>query len=316
MSEAETLKTRHVRSANSWRQWLPLKGLHLGLRAQRWQRKRVEPSLEQARASLDKLGEKRFNALPGLSYRAEKIDHLNLEWMTPHSGPVNKVIFYLHGGGYCLGSIQAYRPMMSRVAYSSQRQLCAVDYRLAPEYPYPAGLDDALQVYRVLLERFGAESIVVMGDSAGGGLSLALLLRVMQQKLEQPAGLVLLSPWTDLTLQSPSLYSHAKRDPLFSLSEFSEVISGYVQENDPSNSLISPVFGDFIGFPPTFIQVGTEEILIDDSLRLVKALNRDQVVGELEIWQGMSHVWQFYAPLLEASCQAIDHIATFTKSKI
>ncbi len=201
-----------------------------------------------------------------------------------------KVILSLHGGAYTSGSPVSPYWLNTNIMSALNLDLVSPDYRLAPENPYPAAVDDAESVYRALLEDYESANIVVVGESAGGGLALALLLRAKKLGLPLPGGLILFSPWTDVGLTSDSILRNKEKDFLNPV-EIQRWANAYVADNDVSNPEISPVYGSFQGSPPILIMVGTEEIIQDDSARLHDVLTRDNVTSKLQIWEGMWHIW-------------------------
>jgi acetyl esterase/lipase len=188
-----------------------------------------------------------------------------------------------------------------------------VTYRKAPENPYPAAVEDAVAVYKQMVAD-GFENIIIMGDSAGGGLSLALLQIIREQNLQKAAGCVLLSPWTDLTMSGDSIITKKNVDPLITPQLIEIFAKRYYEDTDPTNPLISPLFADLTGFPPTLIQVGTNEVLMDDSSRLAQKMSKAGVTVQLEIYNDMMHVWQYLGGIVPEANKAIDEIGEFIKS--
>ena len=220
-------------------------------------------------------------------------------------------MLFLHGGGYNSGSPAMYRHFTWRIAEAARARVLAIDYRLAPEHPFPAALDDAIAAYRWLLGRTDAQHIAVMGDSAGGGLALALLLRLRDAREPLPAAAVALSPWADLALTGASLVSNAVSDPMLNADDLPHIAAGYLAGADAHNPYASPLYGDFAGLPPTLLQVGSDEILRDDAVRVSEAMRRAGCRGECQVWPRMPHVWHLMAAVLpEARC-AIAMIGNF-----
>ncbi len=220
-------------------------------------------------------------------------------------------VLYLHGGGYVLGSLNTHAELMARFAASCRAPVLGVDYRLAPEHPFPAAVDDAVAAYDRLVEQgIKPESIVLAGDSAGGGLALACMLALKAAGKPMPAGAVLLSPWSDLTATGDSINTRADVDPMISPALLQPMADTYVGTANPGDPLISPLFGDLTGLPPLLIQVGDFEILLDDSTRLAKAAEAAGVEVELEIFPGGFHVFQ-NQPQLPESAQALTSIGKF-----
>jgi acetyl esterase/lipase len=226
-------------------------------------------------------------------------------------------ILYLHGGGYVSGSSAFYRDFIWRIADASTAGVLCVNYRLAPEYPFPAALDDAVNAYRWLLANGAApERTAVMGDSAGGGLVFATLLRLKAQGLPLPAAAVALSPWTDLALTGESFGRNAYNDPMLRPERAANCARMYLGGADPRDCYASPLYGNLAGLPPTLIQVGSDEILLDDSIRMAERLRAAGCDVEIEIWPRMPHVWQVYARVLPEGRQAIERIGHFLQSQM
>ena len=216
-------------------------------------------------------------------------------------GRQDRGVLYLHGGGYVLGSLNTHAELMGRIARACQAPVLGVDYRLAPEHPYPAALEDALASYgRLLANGIAPERIVITGDSAGGGLTLACLLALKAQGKPQPAGVMLLSPWTDLTGSGDSTQTRADLDPMVSadlLSPMAALYHGATAVDDPR---VSPLFGDLSGLAPMLIQVGDHEVLLDDSVRLAERAESHGVSVDLEIYDEAFHVFQSFGDLPES----------------
>jgi acetyl esterase/lipase len=239
-----------------------------------------------------------------------------VEITTPQTRPDRHILF-LHGGGYVCGSPELYRHVTWRIASATRARLSAIDYRLAPEHPFPAALDDAVAAWRALLAD-GAEPqhSAFLGDSAGGGLALALCLRLRDEKMPLPAAVVALSPWTDLALSGPSMRGNAGADPMASAAIASDFAAHYLDGADPGHPYISPLYGDPRGLPPTLIQVGSDEVLRDDAVRIAARMHDAGVPVELDIWPRMPHVWHVFAAVMPEARQAIARIGTFVEEHI
>jgi epsilon-lactone hydrolase len=236
------------------------------------------------------------------------------ERIVPHAAPYDRYLLYLHGGGYIAGSPSVYRHLAWRLALAVGAQVLAPDYRLAPEHPFPAALDDALAAYLWLLaEGVEPRQVAVVGDSAGGGLAFALLLRLRDQNRPLPAAVAALSPWTDLALTGASLRGNAKADPMLDVAELPRVVRSYLGGADPRHPWASPIYGDLAGLPPALIQVGSDEILRDDAARLAERLDLAGGTVRLEIWPRMPHVWHLFAPMLPEARRAIGHVGDFLR---
>jgi len=236
--------------------------------------------------------------------------------ITPASRP-NRHALYLHGGGYRLGAPSTYRHFTWRIASAAQARVLVIDYRLAPENPFPAALEDAVSYYCWLLaEGADARQIVIIGDSAGGGLALALLLKLRDSGLPRPAAAVVLSPWTDLALTGASLTLNAKLDAIVHAEDAPIIAADYLAGADPRHPYASPLYGDPTGLPPTLIQVSSEEVLRDDAVRMAEKMQRAHCQAELQIWPRMPHVWHFLAPILPEAREAIAEISKFVQRTV
>jgi epsilon-lactone hydrolase len=229
------------------------------------------------------------------------------EWVSSEDRPR---ILYLHGGAYTGGSLASHRALAGRLARACAREVVAVDYRLAPEHPYPAGLDDVRTVYHHLLDVGTApRDLVVMGDSAGGGLTTALLVDLRDRGEALPAGAVLFSPWLDLTLTSDTVRTKADEDPVLRATALGRSARAYAGE-DLRRPGVSPVFADPAGLPPMLILVGTAEILLDDSRTFAARARSAGVAVDLDVEDGLVHVWPFLDGIPEAAAAA-DRVATW-----
>lgn len=224
------------------------------------------------------------------------------------------VILYLHGGAYVVGSARTGANLAVPLARRTGVRAISLDYRLAPENPFPAAVDDALAAYRELIET--GQRVVLAGDSAGGGLALATLLAARRAGVPMPAGVVLFSPWTDLTLSGASMDGRSEADPLFTRAHMAESTALYLGDADPQDELASPVLADLTGLPPLLIQVGTAEVLLDDSLRLVTRAAESEVDVSLDVLAGAPHVYQYFAAMLPEADEALDRAATFLKARL
>jgi acetyl esterase/lipase len=215
------------------------------------------------------------------------------EWMIAEGVPNIATLLYLHGGGYFACTPQTYRPVTSSYALAGFRTF-APDYRLAPEHPFPAGIEDAIAAYRGLLEHHAPQQLVVSGDSAGGGLSMALLLSLRDRGMPMPAAAVLFSPFVDLAVTGESARTNSARCAMFTSESFGIAAGFYVGEGDRRAPLASPLYADLHGLPPLMIHVGADETLLDDSRRLAERARRAGVKVELKVWPAVPHVWQLF----------------------
>jgi acetyl esterase/lipase len=223
-------------------------------------------------------------------------------------------VLYLHGGSYLYGSPQNYRDFLWRIANATAARVLCIDYRLAPEHPFPAAVDDAVEAYRWLLAD-GADPrrIAVMGDSAGGGLTFGMLLRLRDEGAAMPAAAAGLSPWTDLALTGESLRTNAKADPMLNAAQAPAYAKLYLGGADPEHPHASPLYGDPSGLPPSLIQVGSDEILRSDAERLAANLRQAGVMTELEVWPRMPHVWHLLVRVLPEARHAIARVGSFVR---
>ncbi len=234
---------------------------------------------------------------------------------TPAANPA-RVILYLHGGGYVMGSINTHRELGQRLSRAAAARVLLIDYRLAPEHPHPAAVEDATRAYRWLLSRGVSPSrLVVAGDSAGGGLTVATLLAARDSGLPLPAAGVCLSPWVDLEGVGESMTTKAAADPLVQRDGLRRMGALYLNGQDPRTPLASPLYADLSGLPPLLIQVGTAEALLDDSTRLAERAREAGVEVDLEPWDDMIHVWQAFAAVLPEGQQAIERIGQFIRER-
>lgn len=252
-----------------------------------------------------------IQALTGNGASADGDGRIHGEWTYVNRAHMKKyIILYCHGGGYSTGSSLYARTLTGKLAASTSMDVLSFDYRLAPEHPYPAATEDAMQVWNYLmLLGYGARDIILAGDSAGGNLALSLTLKLKEEGRLLPRGLVLMSPWTDLTSSGKSYISKAEIDPVLNGAYLEKMIRNYAEGQELTNPLISPLFGDYVGFPPTYIQVGNNEILLDDSVMLYKKLLKANVSVKLEMFKGMWHVFQM-SPF-KTAYEAMDKNAEF-----
>ena len=233
-------------------------------------------------------------------------------WVVPPAIRREGVVLFLHGGVYLIGSIQGYRAFAAAIAMSTGMRALILDYRLAPEHPFPAAVEDAQAAYQWLLEEgHKPQQIVVAGDSAGGGLALALLLALRDEGQLLPAAAVCLSPWTDLMAGGGSRIDKAEVDYVLTVADLQRAGALYLNGVDPQTPLASPLYGDLTGLPPLLIHVGADEILLDDATELAQKAEAAGVEVNLEIWEEMFHVWQALASFVPEGRQAIEGIGRF-----
>lgn len=269
-------------------------------------------TIEERRAALDASA----GALPapeGLDIEAATLGGRPVEWLVPTGGRRERVLLYLHGGGYCIGSIATHRGLAGRLALAAQTAVAVLEYRLAPAEPYPAAVEDAVAAYVELLDgglRPGA--VAIGGDSAGGGLTIATLVALGQRGIPQPAAGICLSPWVDLTQSSPSYQAKAGLDPMLTKAGLDQYAEAYLAGTPATDPLASPVHAPLEGLPPLLIEVGEDELLLDDAVTLEAKARVDGVTVDVRIWPHMIHVFQaFPEELLPESGESIRRIADF-----
>lgn len=254
----------------------------------------------------------RMNLLPlGTHITPVDIDGLNAEWIAnKHHNSTDTIILYLHGGAYNIGSTKSHRNLTSHLAKASEATILLLDYRLAPEHPYPAALTDAVKAYKWLIDcGHLAEDIVIVGDSAGGGLAVATALSLKDEGLQMPRALGLISPWADMTMSGESVKSKADLDPMIRKDWLDAMINNYATDLPPDSPLCSPIYADLEGLPPVYIQVGSDEILLDDAVRLAQRIESSGGRVNLDVWEDMWHVWHFQAGLIPEANKAIEEMA-------
>jgi len=234
------------------------------------------------------------------------------EWLTPIAADEGRVVLYFHGGGYNIGSAETHRSMLTHLATRARTRVFSVDYRLAPESPYPAAIDDAVASYEGLLT-VGTDParVVVAGDSAGGGLALALLTRIRDAGVALPAGAVALSPWTDLTASSASIAANEATDIMLGRPLLHHWATAYLDGADPEHPHASPLHADLSGLPPILVQVGDTEVLLDEGVRFAAQAADAGVDITLQVEPDMFHVWPFFAGIVPESDDALAEAAAW-----
>ncbi len=269
------------------------------------------PSIDELRSGMEEmLGA--LPALPGYRYEPVSAGGVPAEWTEPEPAPGGAarpegVLLYLHGGGYFQGSPRTHRRLVAALCRAGSLRGLSVDYRLAPEHPFPAAVEDAEAAYRWLTGPAGVDParVVVAGDSAGGGLTLALLLALRDAGDRLPAGAYLLSPWTDLAATGGSLGTRADADPMINPADIERTVGWYLNDGDRRHPLASPLYADLAGLPPLLVHVGDAEVLLDDSARLVDRAAAAGVSVESEIWPEAFHVFQMMVGLIPEADEAV-----------
>jgi len=274
------------------------------------------PTPEMIRERFDKLAT--FFPLPG-DATVEPVDAggVPAEWVSA-PGAGDRVIQYVHGGGYVIGSAENYRTLSYGLSKASGARVLNVDYRLAPEHPFPAAVDDAVAAYGWLTGAGGAKprQTAIAGDSAGGGLTLASLLAIRDGGGVLPAAGVCISPWADMEGSGESMRTKAAVDPLIQPEQIAWFSDHYMNGADPKNPLASPIHAEFGGLPPLLILVGSAETLLDDSHRIADRAKDAGVDATLEVWDDMIHIWPYFAPMLSEGRDAIQRIGGFVKDRL
>ncbi|MBW4025480.1 MAG: alpha/beta hydrolase [Proteobacteria bacterium] len=253
-------------------------------------------------------------AAEGVRFEPGEVGGVPGWWCRPPGADPGRRLLYLHGGGYGLGSAVAFRNLASQIAARAKANAFLPDYRLAPEHPFPAAIEDVVAAYRGLFAQ-GTGRIVVAGDSAGGGLTLALL-PILRAEGVLPAGAAVMSPWTDLGLTGASLESRADADPIFTRGMLQALADSYVQGSDKTDPRMSPIHAALDGLPPIRIDVGDDEVLLDDSVRFAARAAAARVDVSLSVWAGMPHVFQSSLGHLRAADQSLDAIGAFLSSRL
>ena len=272
-----------------------------------------EPSIEELRTGMEAMTTA-FPLPPDVELTPVDANGIPAEWVTTPGVDAQRVVFYLHGGGYCIGSIKTHRDLAQRISRAAQARVLLIDYRLAPEHPHPAAVDDATQAYRWLLNQgVDTKRLAIAGDSAGGGLTVATLVALRDAGVKLPAAGVALSPWVDLEGLGESMTSKASVDPMIQADPLRRFGKHYLGTHDPRTPLAAPLYADLSGLPPLLLQVGTAETLLDDSTRIAERARKAGVKVTLDQWEDMIHVFQAFAVILPEGQQAIDKIGAFVR---
>jgi acetyl esterase/lipase len=275
------------------------------------------PTVAEMRAGWEKFASQ-FPPAADLAFEAVDAACVPAEWTRAPNADDSRTVLFFHGGGYNMGSIASYRDFTGRISRAAAARVLSVGYRLAPEHPFPAALDDALTAYRWLLDqKVPADRIVFAGDSAGGGLVLATLVKARELGIALPAAAMCVSPSTDLAKEGESMRTKADVDPVVRYDTSMAHALRYVGEGgDLKHPLASPLYADLSGLPPLLILVGTNETLLDDSTRVADKARAAGVEVELEVWDDMIHIWPFFAALLPEGQQAIERMGTFARERV
>jgi monoterpene epsilon-lactone hydrolase len=274
------------------------------------------PDVAEVRARFEKMGDFLGGAPDG---KCEKVDAggVPAEWVTAPGCDPTRAVLYLHGGGYVIGSINTHRRLAYDISAASGARVLVIDYRLAPEHPFPAAVEDAAKAWRWLLQQsFATSRLALAGDSAGGGLTLATLVNLRDQKLGLPACAVAISPWVDLEGVGNSITARAAQDPMVQKDGLLWMAGLYLNGKDAKTPLAAPLHADLKGLPPILVQVGTAETLLDDATRIAEKLHAAGVDVRLAIWPNMLHVFPLFAPILSEGRDGCLEIGNFIRSRI
>jgi epsilon-lactone hydrolase len=271
-------------------------------------------SIEQMRAGMEQMTA--MAPLPeDVSYEAVDAGGVPAEWAVAPNARADRSILYLHGGGYVVGSVRTHRQIVGNLSRAAAARVLSVDYRLAPENPHPAAVEDATAAYRHLLESVEPTGAAIAGDSAGGGLTAAALIALREAGAPLPAAGVLISPWLDLTQSGESMVTRAEADPMVQRDGLQMMADAYVAGADAKAPTVSPLFADLAGLPPLLVHIGTAETLLDDSTRFARRAEAAGVDVDLEVWDDMIHVWHAFATVLPEAREAIDRIGQYLQDR-
>jgi epsilon-lactone hydrolase len=268
----------------------------------------------ERRQRLDALG-MQYPVPEGVRVETVRANGVAAEWTVAPGADPGRVVLFLHGGGYIAGSLQSHRHMVAQVGREAQARTLALDYRLAPEHPFPAAMEDAIAGYRFLLsEGYEPKRVALGGESAGGGLAVATLVSVRDANLPLPGCVWLSSPWVDLEAIGPSMTAKAPVDPLIQRPYVLEIAAAYLNGAAPRTPLAAPLYADLSGLPPMLVQVGSAETLLDDAVRLAAVAGAADVGVRLEIWPDMIHAWHLFYQQLDAGRRSLAEAGAFIRS--
>ncbi|MDA0822350.1 MAG: alpha/beta hydrolase [Proteobacteria bacterium] len=269
-------------------------------------------SLAERRAEMERVS---FRVAEDITVEQVTAGERPAEWLRAPGINPKRAVMYLHGGGYVMGSLNTHRSLGGEISRAANAAVLMVDYRLAPEAPFPAAVDDACAAFEWLLgQGFHAENLAISGDSAGGGLTAACLVALRDKQVALPRAAVCISPWSDLSCSNSSYQTRADADPMVTFNGLHEMVQQYVQGQDVEHPHISPNFADLSSLPPLLIHVGNDEVLLDDSVELHDKAQAAGVDSTLEIWDDMIHVWHAFHPMLAEGKQGIVRIGEFLQS--
>lgn len=269
-------------------------------------------TLEQRRAGMEKVA---FKVADDIQVETVTVASRPAEWLRAPGIQAERAILYLHGGGYVMGSPNTHRSLGGEVSRAAQAAVLMLDYRLGPEEPFPAAVEDSVAAYKWLLDQgFAPQNLAIAGDSAGGGLTAATLVAARDQNVAMPGTAVCISPWSDMTCSNDSYQTRAEADPMVG-GDIGKMAELYLQGKDTKDPYVSPNFADLRSLPPLLIQVGRDEVLLDDSIKLNQKARTDGVDSTLEIWEDMVHVWHAFHPMLPEGRDGIQRVGEFLREK-
>lgn len=273
----------------------------------------AQVTLEQRRKGMEKVA---FRVADDVGVEEVTIAGRAAEWLRAPGTNAQRAILYLHGGGYVMGSPNTHRSLGGEVSRAAQAAVLMLDYRLAPESPFPAAVDDGVAAFQWLVEKgFAPKNLAIAGDSAGGGLAAAILVALRDRQLPLPKAAVCISPWSDLTCTNDSYKTRAAADPMVTTDGIGNMAGLYLQGTDAKSPLASPNFADLRALPSLLIHVGRDEVLLDDSIKLHEKAKAAGVDSTLEVWDDMIHVWHAFHPMLPEGKQGIERVGAFLREK-
>lgn len=282
----------------------------------RTRRRKPDMPMDERRRLLDELGSA-IRPAAGVEVIEADMDGLYAEWLIPEGAAEDETILYLHGGAYTAGSCTSHRNALSHVAKAAGIRILLPEYRLAPEHPFPAALEDGVTAWRWLLAAgLRPDKTIIAGDSAGGGLALAVMVALRDAGEPLPGAASLISAWTDLAATGESLTTRRRQDPWIKAAEVAPMGRRYYQEADPRDPLVSPLYAPMASLPPLMLQVGDHEALLSDSTRIAEKARAAGVDVTLRIWPGMWHVWHFFVGRVPEAKQAILEMAAFIEARM
>lgn len=274
-------------------------------------------SINKLRQDCDVTAERFFKPIPGITFKPSDYQDLYAEWVESDDASEEKVILYFHGGGFVMGNARSHRNIVGNFVKHLGIKALVFDYRLAPEHPAPAAVIDSAAVYKWLLEQgYQPENIGFAGDSAGGGIALATLLKCKDDGVPMPGVGAVFSPCTDMTISGESHKTRLKADPCTPKGANETYLGYYVGGGEPKHPYASPLFGDLVGLPPIIIQVGNNETLRDDTTRFAKKAIKSGVDVQFKVWKGMFHCFPLLAPMFPEASAALDEVCQFIKEKL